>query len=370
MRILIVDDDEGIRRVTERVLQHAGHVCVACPDGVSGSALLSEDWDLIITDLAMPGGVDGLELLRRARAAGNAETILITGHPDVESAVGAVRDGAYDYLIKPFGPAQLLTAVERCAQKRRLSLELAREKALRARLDAAYVRLQELDAVRGAFGRFVTPEVARFILADPDLVAAKGARREVSVLFADVRGFTPYAARVAPETAVERLNELLGLVIDAVLAEGGIVNKFLGDGLMAVFGAPVPHADHAGAAARCALRARDAIEALAAAGGAGLRMGFGVNTGEAVAGCIGSSERAEYTVIGHAVNMAQRLEAQAGPGRILIGEATRALLASRFAVSPRYLLVQGVERPIPAAELGCPDAVPTADCGPGMVKAR
>ncbi|MDX6771227.1 MAG: adenylate/guanylate cyclase domain-containing protein [Elusimicrobiota bacterium] len=358
MRILIVDDEEGIRRFGERVLSEAGYQCASCGDGRQATERLGEGWDLVLTDLMMPGGVDGLEVLRRARAAANADAILMTGHPDMDSAVGALRDGAYDYLIKPFGPAQLLAAVKRVLEKRRLSRELAREQALRGELDGAYARLKGLESVRRAFGQFVTPEVAQRILEAPDLVMARGEHRVVTVLFADVRGFTPYAGRVAPEEAVERLNEVLTVVIDAVRVEGGIVNKFLGDGLMAVFGAPMACRDHAGAAARAALRACGVIEARARdavfAGRAGLRMGFGINTGEAVAGCLGSAQRAEYTVIGHAVNLAQRLESAAEPGRILVGPRTAGLLCDRYTLVHRFVRAQGVAAPVPAAELRGP----------------
>lgn len=352
MKVLIVDDDEGIRRMCARVLSLAGHECSVCPDGASATPLLAEgDWDLVLSDLSLPGTVDGLEVLHRARASTRADVVLMTGHPDMESAVGALKEGAYDYVMKPFLPERLLSLAERVDERRRLHGELARERELRARLDEAYGKLRELESLRGVFGRFVTPEVAGDILADPGGMMRRGERREVSVLFADVRGFTPFAASVEPEEAVHRLNELLGAVIEEVQREGGIVNKFLGDGLMAVFGAPAARGDHAEAAARCALRARDRVDALT--GRPRLRMGFGVNTGVVVAGCVGSEERAEYTVIGHAVNLAQRLESCAQEGQILIGEATGRVLLDTggYRISPRLLRVQGIDRLVPAVEL-------------------
>ena len=102
MRILVVDDEPSIRDVCERLLRRAGHQTVSAASGAEALPRLSEGWDIVLTDLLMPGGVDGNEVVRRTRAAGGADAIVMTAFPDVESAIQAMRDGAYDYLIKPF----------------------------------------------------------------------------------------------------------------------------------------------------------------------------------------------------------------------------------------------------------------------------
>ena len=355
MKILIAEDDDALRRLAERVLRRAGHEVASTRDGAQAAGLLGEAWDLLFTDLSMPGGIDGLELAHRARAGGPVDVILMTGHPDIDSAVGAVRGGVYDYLIKPFGPDALLAAAARCEEKRRLSAELERERRLRAELDRALGQLKSLKSLRESFGQFVTPEVVHFILENQALTGAAGRRRESSVLFADARGFTSFAETAQPEEVVALINELFAVVIDAVSAEGGIVNKFLGDGLMAVFGAPLPDDDHSMSAARAAARARDAVERLAAermeAGLPFLRMGFGLDSGTLVAGCLGSRERAEYTVIGRAANLAKRLESAAEPGQILLGPGACAALSGRVEMSGGRLIVAGVDSPLDSAEL-------------------
>lgn len=355
MKILIAEDDDALRRLAERTLRRAGHEVASARDGAQAAGLLGEAWDLLLTDLSMPGGIDGLELARRARAGGPVDVILMTGHPDIDSAVGAVRGGVYDYLIKPFGPDALLASAARCEEKRRLNAELERERRLRGELDRALGQLKSLKSLREAFGQFVTPEVVHFILENPALTGAAGRRREASVLFADARGFTAFAERAEPEEAVAVINELFTVVIDAVSAEGGIINKFLGDGLMAVFGAPLPDEDHALSAARAAARARDGIERLAAgrtaAGLPALRMGFGLDSGALVAGCLGSRERAEYTVMGRPVNLAKRLESAAAPGQILLGPGACAALEGRCAMSKGRLIVADVDGPLRSAEL-------------------
>ena len=312
MRILIVDDEAPIRDICERAFRQAGYECASAESGEAAVPRLSEGWDIVLTDLTMPGSVNGTELLRRARASGNADVILMTAFPELTTAIESLQGGAYDYVIKPFTVDDLLLTVSRCADKRRLSRELALERALRAELQKAHSELTQLNRVKETFGQFASPEVVQMVLTQPHDFWKRGERRVVTVVFADVRGFTPFSGRVSPEEAVATLNEIFSRALDAIDSEGGILNKFVGDGMMAIFGAPAPHPDHAAAAARAALKARDAFAALSHArknqGKEPLKVCIGINTGEVVAGCLGTQRRTEYSVIGHAVNVASRLE--------------------------------------------------------------
>lgn len=356
MKILVVDDESSIRDVCNQALGLAGYEVATAASGEDAVRILDRGWDIVLTDFAMPGKVDGGELMWRVKSVGDADVIIMTAYPAFETAMQAIKSGAFDYLIKPFTLETLLMAVKRCADKRELSQELAREKILREELDQAYTKLERMEEVREAFGQFVTPEVAEYVLAHPQDFLKRGERKEVTVLFADVRGFTPFSAGVPPEEVVSALNDISALVIDAIQREGGILNKFIGDGLMALFGAPVPNKDHAVAAARAALLARDAVEARSEAGRklgqVPLRIGIGLNTGEVVAGCVGTKERAEYSVIGHAVNLAARLEKTAAPGQILLGPETSKLLQGSFEMSGTITLkLSGVPEPVPVTEL-------------------
>ncbi|MFA6029681.1 MAG: adenylate/guanylate cyclase domain-containing protein [Elusimicrobiota bacterium] len=332
-KILIVDDDSDLRRVCVRFLEGTGYEISEAVQGDEAEERLPEDFDIVITDLGMPGIVDGNELTRRARSRTSSDVIIMTGSPELETTIQALKDGAYDYLVKPFSGETLRHAIRRCLDKRNLSKELAKEKALRAELDRAYTELTKMERVRDTFGQFVTPEVARFVLANPDSVCDQGEQKVLTVLFVDVRSFSPFAGKVPPREAVSALNEIFACAIKAIQAEGGILNKFMGDGMMALFGAPAPLDHHAVAAASAAVKAMRAIEALACSrrekGLIPLRVGMGINTGEMVAGCVGTAERSEYTVIGDAVNIASRLEEIARPGQILSGpETVRALKGS------------------------------------------
>lgn len=225
-------------------------------------------------------------------------------------------------------------------------------------LEQAHEDRLRLEKAREVFGLFTTPEVARFALEHMDHLARHGERATVTVLFADVRRFTPYASTVPPEEAVAALNEIFDHVVRAVAEEGGILNKFLGDGVMALFGAPVVLGDHAAAAARAAIRIQQAVERMAGAcaseGRPALRVGIGINTGETVAGYIGARERIEYSVIGHAVNLAARLEKAAGAGQVLVGPSTAERLSDGPAFAVRALgqrQLPGLTQPVEVFEL-------------------
>jgi class 3 adenylate cyclase len=183
--------------------------------------------------------------------------------------------------------------------------------------------LQERERLREAFGTFVDPDLAERVARDgTDL---RGEELEVSILFMDVRGFTALAESSAARDVVRRLNSLYDVVVPVILAHGGHANKFIGDGLLAVFGAPERHPDHADRAVAAALQIAGEINEDS---GEGLRVGLGVNSGKAVVGTIGGGGRLDFTVIGDAVNTAARVESatrETGDD-LLITSETRARL--------------------------------------------
>ena len=164
-------------------------------------------------------------------------------------------------------------------------------------------------------------EVVEEILKDPENLVLSGERRQVTVLFCDVRGFTPMSERLAPEEVVLLLNDFYTLMIETTFKYDGTLDKFLGDAVMAVFGAPMAHPDHSARAIRTALAMQEGITGLnerrVRDGKEAISVGIGVSAGEAVAGTVGTEDRMEYTVIGDSVNLAARLESNAKPGQIL-----------------------------------------------------
>jgi adenylate cyclase len=198
--------------------------------------------------------------------------------------------------------------------------------------------LREKDAIKRAFTRYVAREVVTEILKDPDRIVLTGERRDVTVLFCDLRGFTSISERLSPEEVVSLLNAFYTLMIDTTFKHDGTLDKFLGDGVMAVFGAPIFHPDHSLRALRTALAMQAGIRELSgrrvAEGQAPLSIGIGVNAGTAVAGSVGTEARMEYTVIGDSVNLAARLESYARPGQILVSASTYAAVRDLIEARP------------------------------------
>ena len=185
------------------------------------------------------------------------------------------------------------------------------------------------EKIKASFGRYVTPEIVDKILANPNDRWMKGAKVEVTVLFVDIRDFMSFSDHMDSEQIVDLLNDYFTRVTDAAIKEGGHINKFVGDEAMIVFGAPVPNPDHAKAAIRSALEIQKEISRLnqeKKMGHEEIRIGIGINSGEMVAGNLGSQRKMEYTVIGDHVNIASRLTSLAKAGEILISGWTYDLI--------------------------------------------
>jgi adenylate cyclase len=233
----------------------------------------------------------------------------------LDNVVRCIELGAEDYLTKPVNPVLLKARVGASLEKKRL-------------------RDQQKEFVR----RFATPEVAQDLQRSG--FALGGKRVRASVLFADIRGFTPIAEVQPPEETIELLNTYYTLMFDAVAGHGGIVSQIAGDGLMAIFGAPVALQNHADAAVRAALEMIEMIDLFdveqRAAGRPEIRIGVGIASGEMIAGYTGTNDRATYTCIGDVVNLAARLEQHTKEAKrsILIDAATRSALASTLSPEP------------------------------------
>jgi adenylate cyclase len=211
---------------------------------------------------------------------------------------------------------------------RALVRTLAAEVAISLENTRLYAQLDTL------FRQYLSPDVAETLIADPSQAALGGAVVEVTALFADLRGFTTFSERSAPDAIVAMLNRYFGLAVPVILGLGGTVVQFQGDAVLAIFNAPARQADHRLRAVQAGLGMQRAIEGVAAANPEFPRFRVGVNTGPALVGNVGSDELRSFNVMGDAVNVAARLEAIAEPGTVVIGASTYLPIADLIEVEP------------------------------------
>ena len=315
-RLLVVDDNKVNRLLLSRNLELMGHRVATAENGRMALDLLRrEPFDLAVLDIEMPE-MNGFEVLERIRgdlALRDVPVIVTSSLEGLDNVVRCIELGAEDYLAKPVNPVLLKARINASLEKKRL-------------------RDQQKEFVR----RFATPEVAHDLQQSG--FALGGKRVRGSVLFADIRGFTPLAESQPPEETIELLNTYYTLMFDAIGGHGGIVSHIAGDGLMAIFGAPVPLPEPGRAAVATALEMIELIGLFnveqASAAKPQIRIGIGIASGEMVAGYTGTNERATYTCIGDTVNLAARLEAHTKIAKraILIDDATRAALPASTVV--------------------------------------
>src|SRR5450755_2620336 len=288
-RLLVVDDNKVNRLLLTRSLELQGHTVASAENGrVALEMLRREVFDLLLLDMEMPemDGFQVLEQLVNDRKLRDLPVIVTSSLEGIANVVRCIELGAEDYLAKPVNPVLLKARIGASLEKKRL-------------------RDQQTELVR----RFATSEVAQDMQQSG--FALGGRRVQGSVMFSDIRGFTAMVEAQSPEETIELLNTFYTLMFDAISGHGGVVNQMIGDGLMAIFGAPLPLADHAAAAVGAAQEMIEMIELFnlerAAVGKVPIRIGIGVATGEMVAGYTGTQQRATYTCIGDTVNLASRL---------------------------------------------------------------
>ncbi len=305
-RILIVDDNKVSRLLLARDLEQQGHHVTFAENGRLALELLHrQPFDLVLLDVIMPE-VDGehvLGELTRAPDLRDIPVIMISASDELDRVVRCIELGAEDYLPKPLNPVLLRARVSASLEKKRL-------------------RDQQRELIR----RFAAPEVADELLATGFELGGKFV--DASAMFSDIRSFTTLSESQGPAETIELLNTYYTLMFDAITGHGGIVNQIMGDGLMAIFGAPLPRPNCRQDAVRAALEMVELVELFnqeqAAQGRPTIRIGVGVASGRVIAGYTGTQRRATYTCVGDTVNQAARLEAYTKEvGRpILIDENT------------------------------------------------
>jgi adenylate cyclase len=318
--LMVVDDEEGVRRSLKKVLERDGYRIVLAENGEEALSIIRSDGrdiETVISDYRMPG-MDGLEtLIEIGRLNAEITRIMLTGYATMASAIEAVNEGIDGFLTKPFENDELRAKVREYNIKKRLK-------------------------------QFVSEQVFTELQKSGTALLPK--RLTVSVLFTDIRGFTSLSERLNPSELSELLNRHYFAPLDNIIfRHNGTLDKHIGDSIMGIFGAPVGGGDDAGRAVQAALAIREEI--------AGINekipdperriaIGIGIATGDVMAGIFGSPRKKEYTVLGATVNLASRLESLARANQILICSETARLVENLVRMEEIPIpVIRGLDRP-------------------------
>ncbi len=368
-RILIVDDNPANLDIFETRLAAHGYDIITASDGAEGLAVAMERKpDLILLDIMMPK-MDGIEVCRRLKGDPSVPfipIILVTAKAETEDVVAGLEAGGDEYLTKPVDHKALVARVKSMLRIKELH-DTTQEQAERIEADAARLaewneslqtrvaqQVAELDRV-GQLKRFFSPQIADVIASSgsDDLMASH--RREITVVFCDLRGFTPFAETAEHEDVMRVLREYHEAVGPLIFRFEATLEHFAGDGLMAIFNDPVPCPDPAARAIRMALAMRVAVDILIERWrkqGYDLGFGVGIATGYATLGQIGFEGRFHYGAIGTVLNLASRLCDAAEAGQIMLTQRVYADVEDLVEVEPvGDLELKGFAKPVPILNL-------------------
>jgi adenylate cyclase len=288
--LLVVDDNKVNRILLARGLESQGHKVETAENGrLALEKLRSDSFDLVLLDIEMPemDGYQVLEICLQDPELRNLPIIMTSSLDEIDSVVKCVELGAEDYLNKPVNPVLLRARVNASLEKKRLR-----------------------DEQRKLFRTFATKEVADELLRTGFSLGGKDVH--ASVMFADIRSFTAISEKQDPAATIDLLNNYFALMIEAVVGNHGTVNQLEGDGLMALFGAPVQDEGHREHAVRAALEMIELLKVFNAEQAAQdkiqIQIGIGIASGRVIAGYTGTQHRATYTCVGDTVNIAARIE--------------------------------------------------------------
>jgi class 3 adenylate cyclase len=313
--VLVVDDNASGRQLLVDIMQSISLQVIEASNGFEAlEKARTHKPDLIILDVNMPGmsGFEVVEQLKSDVGTAAIPILMLTALATIDNRVQGLKLGADDYLTKPYNPRELIERVKT---------------RLRYKVETDELR-QVQETIRNTFARFVSPSVVEQLLRDPTQVKLGGTLQEVTVLFADLEGFTSISEYTEPEKLLNVLNEYHTMLVGAIRDHGGTIDKFMGDGVMALYNTPLHQEDHARRAVQTALDIRDQLPQFRQQFEVLFRMpiNFGIHTGKAIIGNVGAPDMMNFTAVGDTVNLAARLQGISTGGRILISEATFAQL--------------------------------------------
>jgi class 3 adenylate cyclase len=361
-RILVVDDMPANVHILELRLAAQGYEVLTATDGEAALAAARQSQpDLILLDVMMPK-MDGLEVCRRLRSDASfpfTPIIMVTARADPKDVVAGLEAGGDEYLTKPVDQTALVARVKSMLRIKALhdsvealAAQLAEwNRTLEERVEAQVAQLDRLSRLR----RFFSPQLAELIVEGGAEDPLQTHRREVTVVFLDLRGFTAFAETAEPEEVMGVLREYHAEMGALILAHEGTLERFAGDGMMVFFNDPVPVPDAAQRAVRMALTMRDRVGELGARWrkrGHDLDVGVGIAQGFATIGAIGFEGRLDYGAVGTVTNLAARLCGEAKPGQILVSQRLLGAVEALVDAKPvGELSLKGFSKPVPAFDV-------------------
>ncbi len=340
-KIMVADDSFESVELLQSVLSREGYEVIIAFDGEEAiHKAHQEKPDLLLLDIMMPK-IDGYEVCRRLKADPDTMRIpilILTARGDIPDKVKGLGLGAEDYFTKPFNIQELVARVQARLRAKQREDDLLRTE----------------RRVRNTFERYVSTRVVAKLLQNPKRVELGGVKQEVTVLFADLRGFTALAEHLPPEKLIEILNGYLSAGAQPILEHDGTINQYAGDEIMAIFNAPLRQEDHVLRAVKAGLAIHEQLRAYNKTLEPELRLncGVGIGTGQAVVGNVGTSQIMNYTAVGDVVNLAKRLEESARGGQVLIGASSYEQIKDQVVVrSLPPLTVKGREEPVSVYEV-------------------
>jgi adenylate cyclase len=361
--ILVVDDNEENRDMLARRLRRQDYEVVTATGGQAGLAVLAgRAVDLVLLDVMMPD-LDGYAVLQRIKgdpALRDIPVLMISALDELESVVRCIQLGAEDYLGKPFEPVLLQARVGACLEKKRLHDEEARHRRALAEMNRTLEQrvaeqVAQLERL-GRLKRFFSPQLVEAIVAGGATDPLKTHRRDVTVVFLDLRGFTAFAETAEPEEVMEVLREYHAEMGRLIMAHEGTLERFTGDGMMVFFNDPVEVPDAAARAVRMAVAMRDVLVDLSARWrkrGWDLGASMGIAQGYATIGAIGFEGRWDYGAIGTVTNLAARLCGEAKGGQILVSSRVAGAVEELIdGDEVGALALKGFLKPVPTFNVG------------------
>ena len=352
--VLLVDDQLLIGGVVRHMLTKekdiSFHYCQNPDDAVEMARHIHPT--VILQDLHMPSEKIGLELLRKFKtdpATSDVPLIILSANETPLIKAETFSKGANDYMVKLPDRLEIVARIRYHSGAYINRLE--RNEAYSALLKSQKQLEVRNRFIRKTFGRYISDEIVEEVLETPGGLRLGGEKRIVTVLMADLRGFTSLSEEMSAENVVEMLNIFLEAMTEIILEYHGTINTFIGDAVMVVFGAPQKRDDDAMRAVTCALvmqkKMSDVNRQSLKKGYPQLKMGIGINTGEVVAGNIGSQKRLKYDFIGHNVNIASRIESYSIGGQILISQKTLQACKLKLTIDSQIQVVaKGIKKPI------------------------